>query len=167
MAVPTRSLDPSGLVTIDTWTEARTFWQRNNGHGNISDIVALGNTVFNDVQTSAGFLDLVGRIRDQRISPELLAVDSNTYSGSLQPIAGTQRAYVGFADLVVGKTTIVYYDSTTWTAGSWTQAYFGGWSIEVAGTTSLHAIIMILMISLTTIKLAGSITLSMNGGRSE
>jgi len=136
-AVPTAQLDWMGLVTINSFGDAWDYWKRENGSS--SDTVQAGSSIIGAIISSPGFLDLVHRIRTQRIQPQLVSVSPSSEGGHLADGPYVGPAYIGFVDIIIGRSSINYSDYSEWTA--LTNFYFNGssWGRILLATTTMEA----------------------------
>lgn len=137
LAVPTSELDWMGLVTINSFADAWNYWKRDNGSS--SDAVQAGPAIINAITSSVGFNDLVYRIATERILPQLLSVSSLSQSGVLADGPYVGPANIGFVDIIIGRSSVSYSDSTEWTALTGYYDNGSGWGRELRATTDMSA----------------------------
>ncbi|HEY5791660.1 MAG TPA: RHS repeat-associated core domain-containing protein [Chthoniobacterales bacterium] len=133
---PLRKFDPLGLTTIDSFNQAVDYWRRSNG--STQDTATIGSSIIGDIKASGGFSDLVQRIQDNRIRRQINDVDPNDSQGWLPDNPGAGPASIGFVDLVLGRTSISYSDSSSWTAiSNWYKNADGVWGRNIRATTNM------------------------------
>ena len=135
---PVTSFDANGLVTIDTISQALEYWRR--PAGSTQDSVTVGSSVINNIENSSGFIQLIYNIQIERLQPELKNVSHDSGSGFLSDNLGRGPADIGFIDLVIGRSSISYSDTSTWYAASgWQQNEAKEWGRWLIASTSLSA----------------------------
>jgi len=133
---PVSKLDALGLTTVDNISQALTFWGRSGGSA--SDVATAGSTVINNIKNSSGFSELIFNIQTQRIQPQLRNVNPGANTGYLADNTGLGPASIGFVDLVVGRTSISYSDTSSWNdLSGWIQNDDGDWGRWLLADTDL------------------------------
>jgi len=134
---PTTGIDWQGLVVINSIQEALSYWGRSGGSS--SDTVQAGSSIIDAIKSSSGYNDLIYRIQSGRIQPELLNVNSNASSGDLTNGPHVGPADIGFVDLVIGRSSISYFDSSTWSALTGFYNNGDSWGRDLKATTTMNA----------------------------
>jgi RHS repeat-associated protein len=137
MAVPTSQIDILGLVTISSFSDAWNYWKRENGQS--TDSVTAGAAIIEAIKSSGGFKDLVYRIQTQRLVPQLRSVSPASQSGSLADGPYVGPVYIGFVDVIIGRTSISYSDSSNWNALTNFYNSDSGWGRYLKATTMMVA----------------------------
>ncbi len=137
LAVPTTQFDWQGLQTINSFSDAWNYWKRENGSS--SDAVQAGTSIVDSMTSSPGFLDLVYRIQTQRIHPQLVLVSTSSESGFLADGPYVGPVDVGFVDIIIGRSSVSYSDSSEWSA--LTDFHYNGssWGRTLKATTAMAA----------------------------
>jgi RHS repeat-associated protein len=130
--IVTIQIDPTGLVTINSLSDALNYWRRSNG--STSDTVTLGGSIINDIKSCSGFTDLIALIQNQRIEPGLQAVSTQDWSGNFDSGGTKGPASIGYVDVVIGRSSISYNDSTSW----WANSGWNNRSRKLEGSTTMN-----------------------------